>query len=59
MCDTLDFASEELEGDRMAGHVARLLERSPNSTLGKLSGGAVKWDRGKGDARQGCQMALA
>ena len=50
VCDTLDFASEELEGDRMAGHVARLLERSPNSTLGKLSGGAVKWNRGAGDA---------
>ena len=29
----------------MAGHVARLLERNPNSTLGKLSGGAVQWNR--------------
>ena len=46
VCDTLDFTSEELEGDKMAGHVTRLLERSPTSTLGKLSAGAVKWNRG-------------
>ena len=51
VCDTLDFTSEELEGGRMAGHVSRLLERNANSTLGKLSGGAVEWNRGKGDAR--------
>ena len=31
---------------RIASFVARLLEKSPNSTLGKLSGGAVRWKAG-------------
>jgi superkiller protein 3 len=40
--DTLDFTSTDLD-ERALQYVDRLLEKSPNSTLGKLSKGAIKW----------------